>query len=171
MCPWVGPHAPPFGRQLWGLPSRVEYLSPQGVLLPLVYVTTASPLWLVRDGQTWWVVELMGDRHKAVVYTPALFEQVEHPLMRRVGEVEEVRVGRAEEVHERAILRAFESHMDRCAEAEEVEDITEQIKLAMEVTNSGGREQPRWIVPPGTEQKNRKEALARARRLVEGFEV
>ena len=26
------------------LPSRVEYLSPQGVLLPLVYGTTASPL-------------------------------------------------------------------------------------------------------------------------------
>ena len=39
MCPWVGPHAPSFGRQLWGLPSRVEYLSPQGVLLPLVYGT------------------------------------------------------------------------------------------------------------------------------------
>ena len=46
MCPWVGPHAPSFGRQLWGLPSRVEYFSPQGVLLPLVYGTTASPLWL-----------------------------------------------------------------------------------------------------------------------------
>ena len=46
MCPWVGPHAPSLGRQLWGLPSRVEYLSPQGVLLPLVYGTTASPLWL-----------------------------------------------------------------------------------------------------------------------------
>ena len=30
MCPWVGPHAPSFGRLLWGLPSRVEYLSPQG---------------------------------------------------------------------------------------------------------------------------------------------
>ena len=44
MCPWVGPHAPFFGRQLWGLPSRLEYLSPQGVLLPLVYGTTASPL-------------------------------------------------------------------------------------------------------------------------------
>ena len=41
MCPWVGPRAPSFGRQLWGLPSRVEYLSPQGVLLPLVYGTTA----------------------------------------------------------------------------------------------------------------------------------
>ena len=31
MCPWVGPHAPSFGRQLWGLLSCVEYLSPQGV--------------------------------------------------------------------------------------------------------------------------------------------
>ena len=46
MCPWVGPHAPSLGRQLWGLTSRVDYLSPQGVLLPLVYSTTASPLWL-----------------------------------------------------------------------------------------------------------------------------
>ena len=36
MCPWVGPHAPSSGRQLWGLPSRLEYLSPQGILLPLV---------------------------------------------------------------------------------------------------------------------------------------
>ena len=44
MCPWVGPHAPSFGRQPWRLPSRVEYLSPQEVLLPLVYGTTASPL-------------------------------------------------------------------------------------------------------------------------------
>ena len=50
MCPWVGPHAHSFGRQLWGLPSRVEYLSPQRVLLPLVYGTTASPLWL--DAET-----------------------------------------------------------------------------------------------------------------------
>ena len=52
MCPWVGPHAPSFGRQLWGLPSRVEYLSPQGVLLPLVYSTTASPLWLELRGRS-----------------------------------------------------------------------------------------------------------------------
>ena len=54
MCSWVGPHAPPFGRQLWGLPSRVEYLSPQGVLLPLVYGTTASPLWLELRGLSAW---------------------------------------------------------------------------------------------------------------------
>ena len=56
MCPWVGPHAPSFGRQLWGLPSRVEYLSPQGVLLPLVYGTTASSLWLELRGRSAWQV-------------------------------------------------------------------------------------------------------------------
>ena len=54
MCPWVGPHAPSFGRQVWGLPSRVEYLSPQGVLLPLVYGTTASPLWFELRGHSAW---------------------------------------------------------------------------------------------------------------------
>ena len=54
MCPWVGPHAPSFGRQLWGLPSRVEYLSPQGVLLLLVYGTTASPLWFELRGHSAW---------------------------------------------------------------------------------------------------------------------
>ena len=54
MCPWVGPHAPSFGRQLWGLHRRVEYLSPQGVLLPLVYGTTASPLWLELRGLSAW---------------------------------------------------------------------------------------------------------------------
>ena len=56
MCPWVGPHAPSLRRQLWGLPSRVEYLSPQGVLLPLVYGTTASPLWLELRGHSAWQV-------------------------------------------------------------------------------------------------------------------
>ena len=54
MCPWVGPHAPSFGRQLWGLPSRVQYRSPQGVLLPLVYGTAASPLWLELRGRFAW---------------------------------------------------------------------------------------------------------------------
>ena len=54
MCPWVGPHAPSFGRQLWGLPSRVEYLSPQEGLLPLVYGTTTSPLWLELRGFSAW---------------------------------------------------------------------------------------------------------------------
>ena len=54
MCPCVGPHVPSFLRQLWGLPSRVEYLSPQGVLLPLVYGTTASLLWLELPGHSAW---------------------------------------------------------------------------------------------------------------------
>ena len=54
MFPWVGPHAPSFGRQLWGLPSRVEYLSPEGILLPLVYGTTASPLWFELRGHSAW---------------------------------------------------------------------------------------------------------------------
>ena len=50
-----------------------------------------------------------------------------------------------------------------------MEDIKEQIWLALEwVTNSRERGQPRWIVPPGTAEDARKEALARARRLVEG---
>ena len=54
MCPCVGPHAPSFWRQLRGLPSRVEYLSPPGVLVPLVYGTTASPLWLELRGLSAW---------------------------------------------------------------------------------------------------------------------
>ena len=54
MCPWVGPHAPSVGRQLRGLPSRVEYLLPPGKLLPLVYGTTASPLWLGLRGLAAW---------------------------------------------------------------------------------------------------------------------
>ena len=54
MCPWVGPHAPSFGRQLWGLPSRVKYLSPQGVWVPLVYGTSASPLWFELRGHSAW---------------------------------------------------------------------------------------------------------------------
>ena len=54
MCPWVGPHTLLCGRQLSGLPSRMEYLSPQGVLLPQVYGTTASPLWLELRGPAAW---------------------------------------------------------------------------------------------------------------------
>ena len=54
MCAWVGPHAPSFGRQLWGLLSPFEYLSPQGVLLPLVYGTIASPSWLELRGLSAW---------------------------------------------------------------------------------------------------------------------
>ena len=59
MCPWVGPYAPSFGRQLWGLPSCVEYLSPRGVLLPLVYGRTASPLWLELRGLSAWQASLI----------------------------------------------------------------------------------------------------------------
>ena len=47
---------PPLGGSSGGLPSRVEYLSPQGVLLPLVYGTTASPLWLELRGHSAWQV-------------------------------------------------------------------------------------------------------------------
>ena len=89
--------------------------------------------------------------------------------MRWVGEVEEVRVERSEEVREKAVLRALESQMDRCAEAEEVEYIREQIRLALDrVASSRGGEQPRWIVTPATEEEHRKEALERGRRLSEG---
>ena len=103
-----------------------------------------------------------------MVYTAAPLKRVEHPLMRWVGEVEEVRVERAEEVREKAVLRALESQMDRCAEAEEAEDIREQIRLAFEwVASSRGGEQLRWIVALGTGEEHRKEALGRARRLTE----
>ena len=99
---------------------------------------------LVQDRHTWWVVEPRGNRRQAVVYTAAPLKRVEHLLMRSVREVKEVRVEGAEEVHEKAVLLALESQMDRCAEAEEVEDIREQIRLALEwVANSKGGEQPR----------------------------
>ena len=51
MC---GATCPLLWAALWGLPSRVEYLSPQGVLLPLVYGTTASPLWFELRGHSAW---------------------------------------------------------------------------------------------------------------------
>ena len=54
MCPWVGSHAPFCGWQLGGPPSCVEYLSPQRVLLPRVYGTIASLLWLELRGQAAW---------------------------------------------------------------------------------------------------------------------
>ena len=63
MCPWVGPHAPSFGRQLWGLPSRVEYLSPQGILLPLLWLELrghsawqATPSWTVYRLACHWLL-------------------------------------------------------------------------------------------------------------------
>ena len=124
---------------------------------------------LVQDGHTWWLVEHRGDRRQAVLYTATPLKRVEHPLMRWVGEVEGVRVEKTEEAREKAVLRALESQMDRCAEAEEAKDIREQIRLALEwVVSSRGGGQPRWIVAPGTEEGHRKEALERARRLTEG---
>ena len=80
-----------------------------------------------------------------------------------------MRIERTEEVHKIAVLRALKSQMDRCEDAEEVEDIREQIRLALEwMASSRGGEQPRWIVVPGTEDGHRKEALERGRNLTEG---
>ena len=98
---------------------------------------------LVQDEHTSWVVEPRGDRRQAMVYTAAPLKRVEHPLMRWVGEVEEVRVERTEKVCEKAVLRALESLIDGFAQAEEAEDIREQIWLALElVASSRGGEQP-----------------------------
>ena len=120
---------------------------------------------LVQDGHTWWVVEPRGDGRTAVVYTTAPLKIVKHPLMRWVGEAGEVRVERVEIIHERAILGVLETQTGRCAEAEEAEDIKEQIRLALEWVNSSReRDQPRWIVHPNAEEGNRREVLARARR-------
>ena len=81
-----------------------------------------------------------------MVYTAARLKRVEHPLMRWVGEVEEVQVERTEEVRKMAVLRALESQMDRCAEVEEAEDIREQIRLALGwVASSRGGGQPSRI--------------------------
>ena len=114
---------------------------------------------MVQDGLKWLVVEPRGERHTAVVYTAALLERVEQPLMRWVGGAEEVRVERAEEIPRRAILRALQLQMGRCAEAEEVEDIKEQICLALEwVDSSRDGNQPRWIVPPAAVEGTRREA-------------
>ena len=125
---------------------------------------------LLQDGHTWCVVQPRGDRRKAVPYTTAPWKRVEHPLMPWVREAEEVRVERAEEVHERAILRALKAQMGRCAEAEEAEDIKGQIRLALQWVNSSRENgQPSRIVPLGAQQGTRRESLERARRLVEGL--
>ena len=142
--------------------GRSSENSPQRVVIVLDSI-------LLKDGHMWWVVEPRGDRRQAVVYTAAPLKRVEHPLMLWVGEVEEVRDERTEEVREMAVLQALESQMDRCAEAEEAEDIREEIRLALEwVASSRGGEQLRWIAAPGTEDGHRKEAFERARRLTEG---
>ena len=123
---------------------------------------------LVQHGQTWWVVEPREDRRSAIVYTAGPLKRVEHPIMQWVGEAEEVRVDRAEKIHTKAILRALESQMGRCAEAEEAGDIKEQIRLALEwVDSSREGNQRRWLVPPGAEDRTRREGLVRERRLLE----
>ena len=67
----VSPHVsmgratrPLFGRQLCGLPSSVELLSPPGALLPLVYGTTASALWLELRGHSAWQATLSWTVHR-----------------------------------------------------------------------------------------------------------
>ena len=44
------------GGSSWGLLSRVEYLSPQAILLLLVYGTTPSPLWIELRNPAGWQV-------------------------------------------------------------------------------------------------------------------
>ena len=51
MCPWVGPQAPSFGRQLWTCPAVWSVSHDKG---SLVYGTTASPLWLELRGLSAW---------------------------------------------------------------------------------------------------------------------
>ena len=77
-------------------------------------------------------------------------------------------VERAKKVRTRAILRALESQIGRSAEGEEAEDIKEQIRLALQwVDGCKEGDQPRRIVPPGTEEGARQEALVRASKIVE----
>ena len=52
MYPWVVP--PPLGGSSGGLPSCVEYLSPQEVFFPRVYGTITSPLRLELPGPSAW---------------------------------------------------------------------------------------------------------------------
>ena len=68
MCPWAGPHVPSFGRQLWGLLIRLEYRSPQGVLLPRVYGTIASPLWLELRGPAAWQATPSSTMHRLLCH-------------------------------------------------------------------------------------------------------
>ena len=58
---------PPLGGSFGGLPSRLEYLSPQKVLLPRLYSTTASPLWLELRGRAAWQVGYVPARLPSVV--------------------------------------------------------------------------------------------------------
>ena len=66
------------------------------------------------------------------------------------------------------ILRAWESQMGRSAGKGEAGDIKEQIRMALEwVAGCNKGDQPRCIVPPGTEEETREEALAWPKRIME----
>ena len=125
---------------------------------------------LVQDGHTWWVVEPRGDRRQAVVYTAAPLKRVEHPLMRWVGEVEEVRLKeRRRYARWPSYGRWSRKWIGVRRRKKRKISAREQIRLALEwVASSRAGEQPGWIVAPGTEDGHRKEALGRARRLTEG---
>ena len=124
---------------------------------------------LVRDGHTWWVVEPRGNRRQEVVYTAAPLKRVEHPLMRWVGEVEEVRM----KERRRYTRRPFYGRWSR-----KWIGVRRQRKWRTSGNGSGwlwgwwptakGGEQQRWIVPARREEEHRKEAFERARRLLEG---
>ena len=78
-------------------------------------------------------------------------------------------VERAEEVRRGAILGVLESQVRRSAEAEEAEDIKEQMWLALEwVEGCKEGDQPRWIVLQGTEVGARQEALGKGQKRYPG---
>ena len=67
-----------------------------------------------------------------------------------------------------AVLRALEKKVGQTAGEEEARNIKGQIGMALTwVAQKGAEESPRWIVPPGTEEEKRKQALEMAKRLVE----
>ena len=78
--------------------------------------------------------------------------------MRWVGEADVVRAETDAKVRVGAILRVLESQVSRTAEDEEAQDSKEQIRKALEWVACGKeRDQPRWIVIPGTEGENKGE--------------
>ena len=67
-----------------------------------------------------------------------------------------------------AILRVLEPQVSRTMLDEEADHIKEAIRKALQWVACGKEEdQPKWIVPPSTEEETTKEALAGARRFVE----
>ena len=142
---------------------------PKGHTIQVVFQqASASVTDLVQDGQTWWVLGPTGHRRAAIVCAAATLERIEDPLMRWVGWAKEVRGETEGEVHMAAILRALELQRGRSAEEGEAEDIKEQIRMAvLWVTSCKEVDQPRWIVPPGTEEGARQGALAGTRRIME----